>query len=266
MKRFLILFLMICIAPSQLNAAPFDNESVITLTQMELGDDVILTKIESLPCSYDVSTDAIIALKEAGVSNEVIAAMIARCAGSTSAQGAAPTDSDPALMRDPGIYLDFGKEGAHDLKRIRPTSGNGGRVTGNGSLLFPFKVKVNLAQPSAQTAAPNRTPKFYFYFENDDRDVSDFGVSGSIAAQSPNEFTLARLKVRKGNREITAATAKAFGAQVGLDPKNAIPFQMEEIRTGIFSVELTEELEPGEYAFVLRSGSDTYRFYDFSVN
>lgn len=251
--------------PSSAWAEDFDNASVVALTDAGIGESVLLAKIASLPCSYDVSTDSLIELRQAGVSSVVIAAMVDRCMGSSSAQGAVDDSSGPAAMRAPGLYIDFGREGAHDIQRIRPTVASGGRVTGNGSLLFPFRMKLGVPRASAQTKSNSSQPVFYFYFETDDRNVGDFGTSATVSAQSPAEFSLVRFKEKKGQRELVVGKAQAFSASVGIDPKDSIQFAIEEIRDGIFSATPLSPLEAGEYGFVLRAGSDSYRIYDFRV-
>jgi hypothetical protein len=56
-----------------------------------------------------------------------------------------------------------------------------------------------------------------------------------------------------------------FSANVGLSPKDAIQFTIKDLGDGVFSVEPNSPLEPGQYGFVLRAGSDAYRIYDFDV-
>lgn len=58
-------------APSEV----LTNEEVIWLTLAKLPDSVILTKIRNSTCKFDVSTDGLIKLKQAGVSDAVIQAM-----------------------------------------------------------------------------------------------------------------------------------------------------------------------------------------------
>src|SRR4051812_9929824 len=61
------------------------NKDVVKLSKLQLGDDVIIAKIkQAAAVDLDVSTDALIQLKEAGVSARVIAAMIDRSAPSSS--------------------------------------------------------------------------------------------------------------------------------------------------------------------------------------
>jgi len=75
-----------------------------------------------------------------------------------------------------------------------------------------------------------------------------------------------KFKTDKGVREMTIGKTNGLGASVGIDPKNTIPFAVNEVGDGIFKVEITSPLKPGEYAFVIRAGSDKYRIYDFRVN
>ena len=51
------------------------NEDVIKMVQAKLGEAVILAKIRSSPCKFDTSTDALIKLKGAGVSDAILQAM-----------------------------------------------------------------------------------------------------------------------------------------------------------------------------------------------
>src|SRR5688572_25421685 len=97
MKGFVGFAALSCAAVAPAIAEDFDNRAVMQLARSGLGDDVLLAKIASLPCSYDVSTDQLIALKSAGVSNAVIAAMVDRCVGSSSAQGAVSDASNPSM-------------------------------------------------------------------------------------------------------------------------------------------------------------------------
>ena len=148
---------------------------------------------------------------------------------------------------------------------LRPIMASGGQVTGNGSLLFPFRARVSISGNSSAQASSTNRPVFYFYFENDDRRVGDFGSSATSAAQSPNEFSLAKFRVRDGQRQLTVARGNMFNANVGLDPEDLVNLSIQQIGDGIFEVTPAQELEPGQYGFVLRMGSDAYRIFDFAV-
>lgn len=253
------------IAPSVAGAEDFDNASVIALTRAGIGPDVILAKIGGLPCGYDVSTDAIVELKGAGVADRVIAAMVDRCTGATRAQGAAMPDAPPMTKRMPGLYIDMGHPGAHRIERIRPTVASGGRATGNGSILFPYRITLAIPRTKIQANTQDPQPTFYFYFETDDGNVGAFGTSATVSAQSPAEFSLIRFRLKDGQREMVVGKQSILRARIGIDPKDAIQVASDEIDDGIFRVRATEPMSPGSYGFVLRAGSDVYRIYDFTI-
>jgi hypothetical protein len=260
------LSVLLCFFSASVAAEDFNNKSVVELTKAGIGEDVILAKIAGLPCSYDVSTSAIVALKADGVENVVIAAMVDRCSGAVKAQGAVSPTSEPTSKRKPGLYLDQDSNVTYRLEVMRPTSASGGRTTGNGSILFPFRIKLALPRASAQMIASETTPSFYFYFEEDDASVGSFGTSATYSAQSPSEFSLVKFKIKDGQREMNIGKQQVFsGGSIGIDPKDAIQFDIEELGDGIFRVSPQEALVPGEYGFALRSGSDAYRIYDFKI-
>ena len=62
------------------HAETINNETIVTLVKAGLSEGLVIDKINSESCNYDVSTDKIIALKQLGVSDPVIAAMVRRCA------------------------------------------------------------------------------------------------------------------------------------------------------------------------------------------
>ena len=59
---------------------PLTNASVEKMTKAGLGDGVIVSMVQNQPGKYDLSPDAIIALKSEGVSEKVLAAMAAKYA------------------------------------------------------------------------------------------------------------------------------------------------------------------------------------------
>jgi len=64
------------------------NDSIIKLTKAGLSEDLIVSTINSQAGTFDTSTDGLIALKGAGVSDKVVAAIVARAAA--AAQPAQP--------------------------------------------------------------------------------------------------------------------------------------------------------------------------------
>jgi hypothetical protein len=56
--------------------AALTNQDVIRLAQAKVGDDIIITKIKQSKTQFDLSTDGIVQLKTAGVSDRVLAVMM----------------------------------------------------------------------------------------------------------------------------------------------------------------------------------------------
>ena len=76
-KSFLALvFLAIC--PLLIAQQALNNDAVIKLVKAGLSDDLIVSTINAQAGIYDTSTDGLIALKAAGVSDKVVAAVVAK--------------------------------------------------------------------------------------------------------------------------------------------------------------------------------------------
>ena len=75
MRKSLIaaFFLLCCLAVAAQQA--LNNDAIVKMVKAGLSDDLIVTTINSSPGAYDTSADGIIALKAAGVSDKVVAAV-----------------------------------------------------------------------------------------------------------------------------------------------------------------------------------------------
>lgn len=82
---FAIALLAICSVVTAQQA--LNNEAIIKLVKAGLSDDLIVSTINAQPGSYDTSTDGLIALKTANISDKVVAAIVAKAAAP------APADS-----------------------------------------------------------------------------------------------------------------------------------------------------------------------------
>lgn len=255
-----------------INAETMDNESIVKLVGAGLSDGLIIDKINTEMCGYDVTMDSIIGLKNSGVSDDVIGAMVRRCATLGQERGISGDNasSDPTVMHSPGIYAYDPDNAESKLSLIRPSKPSGEKTTGNGSMLFPFKIKMVIPGLNSHVKVASGGSEFYFYFDVSDQKVSDFGMEDSAAVQSPSEFSLVELTAKKDSRELVVGKASfyfgvAVGVKKGVDPKSSIPFEVNEISPGIFRVSSVSQLEAGEYAFVLTGSNGGARIYDFTV-
>jgi hypothetical protein len=82
--------------PAQQTVQPgLNNEAIIKLVKAGLSDDLIVATIGSSPGAYDISADGMIALKTAGVSDRVVAAVVSKI--NAAAQLANPVPSLPPM-------------------------------------------------------------------------------------------------------------------------------------------------------------------------
>ena len=98
-----LLFLVFC--PFLIAQQALNNDSVIKMVKAGLTDDVIVATINATSGAYDTSPDGLIALKQAGVSDKVIAAIVAKGPGSApdSTASSTPDASAPAAPLPPGV-------------------------------------------------------------------------------------------------------------------------------------------------------------------
>src|SRR5580658_8603202 len=152
------LFLVGCLAV--VAQQTMNNDSVVKMVKAGFSDDLIVTTINSQPGAYDASADGLIALKSAGVSDKVVAAIVAK--GSAPAPAAAPAAAPPpppppvgsvrpAGIDDVGTYYQD-KTGAV-LKSIATDGLVKGDINGHipgahakNTLTFPVTLAVYVAE------------------------------------------------------------------------------------------------------------------------
>jgi hypothetical protein len=98
-----VLFLVFC--PFLIAQQALNNDSIIKMVKAGLTDDVIVATINANSGAYDTSPDGLIALKQAGVSDKVIGAIVAKGPGSAPDSTASSTlnASAPAAPLPPGV-------------------------------------------------------------------------------------------------------------------------------------------------------------------
>jgi len=93
-----IIFLAFC---SFLTAQqPLNNDSIIKMTKAGLSDDLIITTVNAQPGAYDTTTDGLIALKTAGVSDKAVEAIVMRAAMAKSAPVPPSSKEAPTASTD----------------------------------------------------------------------------------------------------------------------------------------------------------------------
>lgn len=256
------------------------NEEVISLAKAGLSPGIIIGKIRSGKSNFDLSTDSLIKLKQAGVSDDIVSAMLeAKSSKSTSSSSGATMAAggdlnDPMSKHSYGIYLYEVRGEQRKMTQLAPNVSAQNRTGGTftSSLTYGIgkvKVKSNLPGRNASLQIKDVQPVFYFYL-----DTSSGGLNTASGIPStPNEFAMIRFNQRSDNREVTIGKMNAFGGKGGLSDEYVVQFNAEDMGNGVFKVTPSAALKTGEYAFyLLNSGNSNAsanvgaKFFDFGVN
>jgi len=288
MKHMRYIFFMILIAVFCFNTNIFaqdetmTNNDVVSLVKAGLSTSIIVNKIRTSKTNFDLSTDSLIALKQAGVTDDVVGAMLEAKTGKTiasttvgGATEARPVGdlNDPRTPHDFGIYLYEEEGGTRKMSQLVPNVSAQNRTGGlfTSSLTYGIgkvKIKANLPGTAAKLQLKSARPVFYFYL-----DTKSGGLNTSSGVPStPNEFALVRFNVRSDNREVTIGKANAFGAKGGLSDEYVVQFDVEDLGSGVFKISPKADLKNGEYGFYLiNSGNSNAsnaigsKFFDFGI-
>ena len=251
------------------------NEEVISLAKAGLSPSIIIAKIRSDRSNFDLSTDSLIKLKQAGVTDDILAAMLEAKSGKSVTAGTAASDpNDPMSKHNYGIFLYEERAGSRKMTQLMPAVSSQNRTGGifTSSITYGIskvKIKSNLPGRNAGLQIADTQPVFYFYL-----DVSSGGLNTASGIPSnPNEFALVRFNQRDDNREVTIGKSNAFSAKGGLSDEYVVQFIATDLGNGVFKITPSAPLPKGEYGFYLvNSGNSNAsaavgaKFFDFGVN
>jgi hypothetical protein len=214
--------------------APMTNQDVIKLVKAKVSDDLIIAKIKQSKTRFDVSVDALVALKEAGVSDNVIAVMMNPAAppapppAAPASPAAAPTPAPRPAFPPSNVPKEVAPTGAKTAPRTpapRPVSVTSappnfgvyiwadgelkplGRVQTKVQLskfrsllksVVPFvrqKIDINIPGAHSTSRFDQVRPTFFAFFPAS-RDVSKFKLLQSkITGQRFDQRTLANASI-----------------------------------------------------------------------
>jgi len=226
---------------------PLNNDEIIKLTKLDMGDAVILAKIKSAATvQFATGTDDLIKLKEAGVSKDVMAAMVDRA---NPPKPSAPAAAAAAGGGTASVFLQS-KDGAVDLKTID------GDVK---TIVAPFvgmrrfivfsevsaTVRTKDRKPSVTIATEKDPHKLYWMVKLDqDKDPED--MDRSIDVESPGMW---------GGVMSSAP-----------DDDSMIKCDIAEEKPGLWRYTPAKELKPGEYGIYVGKGEQSATLYGFGVD
>jgi hypothetical protein len=240
-KGFLAaLFLSIC---AMLPAQAINNDTVIKMVKAGLTDDVIITTINASAATFDTSPDGLIALKQAGASDKVIAAVVAK---SAPAAPAAPTDvsaatapAPPAPPLPPGIdsmgvyYQDSG--GNWQMLPGEVVVFESGGLVKHVATAGLVKHDLNGVVGGMRSRLVVKTPATFIVHLPEGR--------------SPNDYRLFRLHVAGNNRQFQSAAGE-LGHESTSGARDDIEYLTKEVGPSAYQVVLNGDLGDGEFGFL----------------
>ena len=244
-----------------------NNASVIELQNLNMGDAVIIEKINTSKCDFDTSIAGLKQLKTANVSAPVIQAIVA-----AKTAGAAPGDpNDPATPHAAGIWVMVGADGKNKMTQLTPEVP---AEISSGGFIGPWGIgkvatTARLTGMESQLQLSQSKPEFYIYFKDAAMEFS--------GASSPQEITLAHLTVlgaddkhNPNQRAVDVAVHGAYGGSYGVDRKAVRAFDATVVADGIYKIVPKADLADGEYAFCAGSGAAAmtgqYQYLTFGIH
>lgn len=268
-KLYLFLALLVTwqISNAQTSEEILTNEKVIQLSKIGLQPSVIVNKIKGSKSNFDVSTDALINLNNAGVAAEVINEMMKTSGEQNAAEYDMVDSKDPNAMHRSGIYIfnpNYENNPLTKIEVVRVSSyqSSGGGYYGVGGT----STKAVLSGAASKQQLTTTSPVFYFYFNSKENIKADWYDN----AASPNEFALVKvIDIPKKNIRLfkvggSSTVGFSSSSHEGIPEALKIPFDFTLQKDGIYKVTFKAPLEDGEYCFVYAAA--TRKVFDFGIH
>jgi hypothetical protein len=242
------------------------NQTILQLQKAGLGKDLIKAKISNSQCNFDLSTDGMLALKKAGVADEVVTAMFTKANN-------APAPATPTDALESGIYYHNLTTNTFDdvdgsLFTNSKAGGFGETLKRSVSGLFNAKNRVSLSGNAARLKITSTTPTFLFVFDKE-KSMANFANSYFSSATSPNDFFLVSLTVGKNDREVVVGKYNNVSSDIGVDDAVKVSFNVKKLQKGTYEVTTANPLPAGEYCFMYSASSlgegVTHKVFDFAI-
>ncbi len=239
----------------QASGAPvLTNDDVMKMVQAKLADGIIVAKVRSSTCKFDTSTDALIKLKGAGVSDTVLEAM-AGCGAAPAPVTAPPTSAPPAAgpVSDIGVYMKVNGDWKQvDPEVVNVKSGGVGKSMLTGGMVKP---DINAHLNGGHSINQAHTPVEILIYM-----AEGVGIT---------EYQLIHLHAQKDSREFRTVTGGVMHVSSGAT-RDLMQFESKKIANRTFLIDLSK-IGAGEYGFLppgavlSSSGGSVGKMYTFSV-
>ncbi len=213
------------------------NDAIVRMSRAGLEDSVIVQTIQIQPGAYDTAPDDLIALKNAGVSQTVIAAMQARSAGlAIHSPGIAKVEPSPltAGVDEIGVYYKDRTGEWVPLKTERVQFKSSGWLK-NAATDGLVKQDMNghLDGPRSSLILPTGVQILIY----------------TPAGTQAEEYDLLRFDEHSGSRDFRVKTGGLFHSETG-SRRNDIQFDPQKMAKDMYVFTVPVDIEKGEYGML----------------
>jgi hypothetical protein len=233
MRKSLLAVLFLGIASLLAAQQTLNNDGVIKMVKAGLSEDVIVAAVTSSPATFETTTEALVALKTAGVGDKIVAAIVSK-ASAPAAPAAASGSSLPKEIDEVGVYY---KDKSGKWVALMPEVVNfksGGamkKFMTNGIVKGDINGHVEGKSAKTQVTLP---VVFAVY------------VSEGIAI---TEYQVVRLRQQSNSREFRSVTGGVIHESGGAK-RDLIQFQPEKIAPRLYQLTLDQSTGKGEYGII----------------
>ena len=220
-----------------------NNDSIVKLAEAGLSDDLIIQSINTQPGNYTLGANDLIQLKQDGVSEKVIAAMLARNSSASVNHPGSETGNIAAVNVLPegvdeiGVYYKKENSVVDKWTEIEPEIVNyksGGWVKSTATHGIIKQDRNGHIDGNASQLVLSRGTSFLLYVPE--------GVS-------PIEYQLLKLRINSNNREFRSQTGGVFHSETGAQ-RDDVPFTAEKVATRLYRFTLGQNIAKGEYGIL----------------
>jgi len=247
--RFTLAFVLCCVAFYDRHAVAEEvlrNQDVVKMVSAGFGEEIIVAKIREAPrVDFQLSVDDLVALRNAGVSQPVVRAMLERSKSARqnpANSGAAESLSivDPRLVVSDAVSVSLKTaEGTSSLRLIRGSVASGAGPFAGVYMNYPgtrSPVRIRDKRPVLLvncSSAPGVGRYFFAKLDSDKRNLV-------------RSLKLGGMVTRTGRP----------GGRFAPDADWVLPFDVKEESPGTWSITVKRDLEPGEYGWYVNLQAD----------
>jgi hypothetical protein len=261
----LLLSVAVLLGPATVSGAtpaapkPLINEDIVTMVQAGLPQEVIVEKIKTAKTAFDTSTEALVALKKAGVSGDVIRVMVnpsAELKSGSAGPYASPNSPVPCQV-PPGAQAPWLSGASPAMWYAKPNQDDRVEINYERGTIshvgFGFGATLLVLHP---IKAALRVP----------------GQAQFWSCINPTDAPLVRFSLDKGSDERNTSVGRytPFNFSFHISEEDLVPFRSEKTPEGYFKIMPAAPLNPGEYGFVPQAAVGFFsageRVYSFGVD